>query len=73
MRADPKPIGYVTLDIGQGAVIGVADTNRPKLSNFLKVERRQPRIVKPEAIGFARVTANRFGKLTVTLPKSTVR
>jgi hypothetical protein len=40
MPADPKPICSVALKIGEGTVIGVPDSNRPNLSDFLEVKRR---------------------------------
>ena len=40
MRADPKPISGVSLDIGQRAVTRIANPNRPDLADFLEVQRR---------------------------------
>jgi hypothetical protein len=73
MRADPKPVSNVTLHISQGAIIRVADTNRPNFANFFEMQRRQPRIVKPKAISFTRATTDRLGKFSIGLPESTVR
>jgi len=73
VRANPKPISCVALDISQGAIIRVADANRPNFADFLEVERRQARIVKPKTKSFTRATTNRLGKFSVRFPESTVR
>ena len=73
MRPDPEPISCIALDVGQIAVIGIADSNRQNFADLLEVERRQSRICKPETISFTSVTTNRFGKLSVRFPESTVR
>jgi len=73
MPADPEPICSVALDVGERTVVRIADADRPNFANFLEVERRQSRIGKPETISFTSVTTNRFGKLSVRFPESTVR
>jgi hypothetical protein len=73
VRTDPKPIDAVALDISQRSVTRVTDSNRPNFADFLEMKRRQSRIRKPEAIRFASVAANRFGKAAVSFPKPTVR
>jgi len=50
MGPDPEPISCIALNVGQRAVIGVADSNRPNFADLFEVERRQSRIRKPEAI-----------------------
>ena len=73
MRTDPEPIRGIAFDISECAVVRVADPNRPNFADFLEVKRRQSRICKPKTIGLAGVAANRFGKLPISFPKSTVR
>ena len=48
VRADPKPIDAGALDISQGSVARVTDSNRPNFADFLEMKRRQSRIRKPE-------------------------
>ena len=34
MRPDPEPISCIALNVGQGAVIGIADSNRPNFKFY---------------------------------------
>ena len=39
MRADPKPVDGIALDVSERSVTRIANSNRPNFSDFLEVKR----------------------------------
>jgi hypothetical protein len=61
-RPDPKPLGLIALDRGQGAKVAT-ETSGPKPPDFFEMKRRMLRVAQPEFEVLAREPANRRRKL----------